>query len=83
MNIQAIGSISSTVSAQPIKPVSFKREDAPREFLRSQTFGEEHDTFVNNSDPEIMSQKYDIACRLAAYYKNKYESLAQNGNCIA
>ena len=83
MNIQAIGSISSTVSAQPIKPVSFKREDAPREFLRSQTFGEESDSFVNNSDPEIMAQKYDIACRLAAYYKNQYENLVNEGGCLA
>lgn len=28
---------------------------------------------------ELMEQKYDMACRLTAYYKDAYEKLAGNG----
>lgn len=82
MKIQAISPMMSTVSAQPIKPISFNRESAQQEFLKTQTFGEESDIYTP-SDPETLEQKYDIACRLAAFYKHQYESLAKNGNCIA
>ncbi len=41
------------------------------------------DIFENSYSPDLIEKKYDLACRLAAYYKNQYEKLSQNGCCVA
>ena len=35
------------------------------------------------SQQDVTEQKYELACRVAAYYKTQYENLLKNGNCIA
>ncbi len=87
--IQAINPMMSAVNVQPIKPVSFGKHSVPETFLREQTFGNEEDSFTP-SERHTMQQKYDLACRLAAYnsrlaqeYKNKYTQLLEQGTCLA
>ena len=80
MKIQAISPMMSAVGCQPIKPVKFGRNTVPQEFLKNQTFNDETDSF---SPKETLQQKYDLACRIAAYYKTKYEALLAEGNCLA
>lgn len=76
MNIQAINAALPVSACQPIKKVEFagakpqKIENSP---------AEQADTFTPNN----IEQKYDLACRVAAYYKTQYEELLKNGNCIA
>ncbi len=42
-----------------------------------------HDSFENSQSPENLAAKYDLACRLAAYYKTEYDKLANGGDCVA
>ncbi len=76
MKVQSINSAMSSVFAQPVNNVEFSKHSSsvknnPRE---QQTL--DRDTFV-------LEQKYDLACRLAAYYKTQYEELKENGCCMA
>ena len=80
--IQAINPMMSSVSAQPIRPTSFGNHSVPETFLREETLENEEDKFTP-SEPYTMEQKYDLACRVAAYYKNQYEQLAEQGACLA
>ena len=77
MNIQAINSAMSSVFAQPVGRVEFSKQHSS-------------DFTVNpraeqsiNPDIFVMAEKYDFACRLAAYWKNQCESLKENGCCMA
>ena len=77
MKIQAINSAMSSVFAQPVGRVEFSKQ-------QSSDFKENPRAQQNiNCDTFDMEQKYDLACRLAAYYKTQYEALKENGCCMA
>ena len=77
MKIQAINSAMSSVFAQPTGRVEFSKQHTSDFTLNPRA---ERDI---NSDTFVMEQKYDLACRLAAYYKTQYEALKENGCCMA
>jgi hypothetical protein len=79
--IQAINSMTS-ISSQPIKPINFASRKPAEQFMREQTFGTQGDSFAT-PNPRVLQQELDLACRLAAYYKQEYEKLAENGECLA
>ena len=77
MRIQAINSAMSSVFAQPVGRVEFSKQ-------HSSDFTVNPRAEQNiNSDAFVAEQKYDLACRLAAYYKTQYEALKENGCCMA
>lgn len=85
MNIQAISSVFAPKGCQPIRNVGFAKKAEQVEKpelpeLMSET--PETDTFTP-SEPGTAEQKYNMACLLAAYYKNQYETLAKQGCCNA
>ena len=80
MKIQAITSAMSAYCCQPVSKVEFARHKSPQ--VENTTPANEADSFVQD-DMSTMEQKYDLACRIAAYYKTQYESLLEKGSCIA
>lgn len=74
MEIQAI---SAMQPCQPIKPVNFAKKHAP--IKQKEAVAE--DSF--ESTQPVMAQKYDLACRIAAFYKQQYENLVKQGTCEA
>lgn len=81
MKIQAINSAMSSQCCKPIKQVGFEKRQTPIVDVIVDPLGDE-DTF-KPTDPSTTEQKYDLACRLAAYYKNQYETLLKNGSVVA
>lgn len=77
MRINAINSAMQIQACQPIKPEFNKQsfKSTPADFTNR------NDSF-DFQDPQTMEQKYDFACRLAAYYKTKYDQLLKNGGVI-
>lgn len=75
MNIQAI---SPAIACQPIKQVEFAGKRSASDIYEAP--GNSGDIFALQ-DPRTVEQKYDFACRLAAYYKTQYENLLKNGSC--
>ncbi|MBQ9246544.1 hypothetical protein IJ182_09790 [bacterium] len=82
MKIQAISPVMSNMASQPIRPVSFAGRKAPEIYLKEQTFNDPDD-FSSVTSKDTAEQQLDIACRIAAYYKTKYEQLLENGSCMA
>ena len=74
MKIQAINPVHS---CQPIKQVEFGKK--AKKININEAIKNSPDTFQAN----LISteQKYDLACRLAAYYKTQYENLLKAGTC--
>ncbi len=79
MKIQALNSAIPVQSCQPIKQVEFAKRRSPIEI--KDPLGDED--IYTPQDPATMEQKYDLACRLAAYYKTQYENLLKNGSVVA
>ena len=77
MKVQAINSAMSSVFAQPVNNVEFSKHHSSE--FKANPRPEQN----INSDMFVMEQKYDLACRLAAYYKTQYEALKENGCCMA
>ena len=77
MNIPAINSAMTSVFAQPVNNVGFSKQHAS--MVQSNPRAEQN----INSDAFVMEQKYDLACRLAAYWKTQYDELKENGCCMA
>ena len=76
MKIQAVNSISNCT---PVKPVEFtKRKQKP---VITEAPALQDDLF--SSSQNVTEQKYNFACRLAAYYKTQYEELLKTGVCNA
>lgn len=79
-----IQSISSIVNYQPVTRVNFARKKEEQDTKDKITTPD-----ILNTDVIILStknnleQKYDLACRLAAYYKTQYEDLLNSGKCNA
>ncbi len=74
MKIQAINPVMRAESCQPIKPEfsgkkRVKKKEIPDNFIKQ--------------DPYTSEQKYEMACRLAAYYKTQYENLVKGKVCLA
>lgn len=91
MNIQAISSVFAPKSCQPIRNVGFAKKteqvEKPEQVEKSElpelmSETPETDTFTP-AEPGTAEQKYNMACLLAAYYKNQYETLAKQGCCNA
>ena len=77
MKIHAINSAMSSVFAQPVGRVEFSKQ-------HSSDFTVNPRAEQNiNSDLFVMEQKYDLACRVAAYWKTQYDELKENGCCMA
>ena len=76
MKIPAISSAMSSVFAQPVGRVEFSKQ-------HSSDFTVNPRAEQSNSDTFVMAKKYDLACRLAAYYKLQYDALKENGCCMA
>lgn len=85
MKIQSVKSVMP-VNCQPIKPNNF---GAKRPSIEDMLIEQDSLPFDNDDDictlsnTSILEQKYDLACRLAAYYKNQCQQLLTNGSCIA
>lgn len=77
MKIQAI---NSAINCQPIRQIEFTSKKSMPDFYELPC--ENGDVFMLE-DPRTVEQKYDFACRLAAYYKTQYENLLKNGGCDA
>ncbi|MBQ4122782.1 hypothetical protein IJD44_03545 [bacterium] len=77
MRVSGINSTMPVLACQPIKPVlreqSFKSAKAADNCCK--------DTF-ESQNTSILEQKYDLACRIAAYYKTQYEQLLKNGGVV-
>ncbi len=76
MKIQAINPVHS---CQPIKQVEFGKK--AKKINLNEAIKNSPDTFQANQIST--EQKYDLACRLAAYYKTQYENLLKTGVCEA
>lgn len=75
MKILAVNSAMQSINCQPIKP-DFTGKKQPKENAAADTF--------TPSDPYTTEQKYNLACQIAAYYKNKYEQLVnKTDKCYA
>ena len=77
MNINAV---NNAISCQPIKEMSFEKKHADKN-LDVQDSVILSDCFTSST--QNLEQKYDFACRLAAYYKTQYENLAKIGTTEA
>ena len=77
MKVQAINSAMSSVFAQPVGRVEFSKQHSS--YFKTNPRAEQN----INSDMFVMEQKYDLACRLAAYWKTQYDELKENGCCMA
>ena len=77
MKIQAISSANQAYRCQPVRQVEFAKRKNPPE-----TTALLLDVFSTENCCE-MEQKYDVACRLAAYYKMQYENLLKTGSVVA
>ncbi len=75
MKINAIGSAMSVSACQPIKPESSKQS------FSAAKSADLNDTY-DPSSPQVLEQKFDFACRLAAYYKTQYEQLLKHGGVV-
>ena len=73
MNINAV---NSAISCQPIKEMTFSKKHAEKE-------SDVQDPIILcdcfSSSTQNLEQKYDLACRLAAFYKMQYENLIKAG----
>ena len=77
MQIQSINAINSMSRVNPVSKVDFEKRKTPQ----TEGNNEIKDSFISSSDN--INQKYDIACRLAAFYKNQYDNLVKEGSCQA
>ena len=77
MNIQAINQAMRATGCQPIRSQSFAQA-MPPDFSIKDT---ENGDIFTPTDPYTQEQKFDMACRIAAYYHNKYEQLQQKTGC--
>ncbi|MCD7739723.1 MAG: hypothetical protein LUH11_00015 [Candidatus Gastranaerophilales bacterium] len=84
MKVQAVNSMMSANNSRNAKQVNFeKRKTSEIEPILESVINEpENDTYTQ-SEPYTIEQKYDLACRLAAYYKTQYEQLSEGIGCIA
>lgn len=80
MKIQAINSVQTSSACQPIKKIEFAKRQKPDLEIKD-PLGDK-DSFMP-VDPYTTEQKYNLACRLAAFYKTQYENLLKNGCCEA
>ena len=80
MKLNAINAVNSAINCQPLKNVAFSKkqapEAAPEQFLSA-------DVVVLEHTPSALEAKYDLACRLAAFYKTQYEQLLNEGSVVA
>lgn len=76
MKIQAINNAVQVPPCQPIKP-----EYSTHSFAKKNVEQGNADTF--SSQNKNIEEKFDLACRLAAYYKTQYENLLKTGGVIA
>ncbi len=65
--------VNSVRSCQPLK------QTASAVPLRDNVSFKSSNAQPTSSDK--LEQKYDFACRLAAFYKKQYEQLAKQGSC--
>lgn len=77
MKIPAISSAMSSVFAQPVNNVGFSQQHS------SSVRNNQREVKELDCDTLVLEQKYDLACRLAAYYKLQYDALKENGCCMA
>jgi len=82
MKIQAIGSAINTSACQPIKQIEFAKKKSPEAELTAILQEESCDVYTPQ-DNYTSEQKYNMACRIAAYYKTQYEQLLEQGGCLA
>ena len=69
MKIQAITPVSVT---QPVNRVDFSKNKKVVPSIPLQS-----------KESQVIADKYDTACLVAAYYKTQYENLLKNGCCEA
>lgn len=78
MKIQGINNANNALSCQPIKQVEFAKTPVR---IEKEEVAQNGDSF--KTDRSTLEQKYDLACRLAAYYKTQYEKLLKSGSVVA
>ena len=77
--ISMVGSVQAFQAANNKSKVNSENEI----YCRCNEESKECDTFENSSSEKVLAAKYDLACRVAAYYKKSYENLLEKGSCIA
>ncbi len=85
MSIQAITPIDSNKSLNSINNLKQNKQNfvPESEPLIPESIELENDEFENSNSPKMLEAKYDLACRLAAYYKTQYNCLTKDGSCVA
>jgi len=76
MKVQAVNNTKQLPPCQPIKP-----EFSTQSFSQNKVDNDSKDTFTSSN--KNFEEKFDFACRLAAYYKTQYENLLKTGGVIA
>ena len=71
--------INAIQGCQPIKQPDFGKK-AQKNIIISDPIGDDSFTSL---EADTYEQKYNMACRLAAYYKLQYENLLNDGCCEA
>lgn len=77
MRINSVNSAMPVQACQPIKPEAEKKSF--KSIKAADIYAD--DTF-ESQDSQVLEQKYDFACRLAAYYKTQYEKLLKTGGIV-
>lgn len=75
-----LNAVNSAINCQPLKNVAFSKNQAPE--VVSEQFPTMDVVVIENS-PSALEAKYDLACRLAAFYKTQYEQLLNEGSVVA
>ncbi len=90
MGIQAIIPASMIYTGQTINTINPVQDiKKPEDYVYEQSndihsaTNNDGDKVVISSSEKALEAKYDIACRLAGYYKSLYEDMLQNGCCVA
>jgi hypothetical protein len=80
MKLNAINAVNSVINCQPLKNVDFGKKQAKE---ASYEQFPQMDVVVLEHTPAALESKYDLACRLAAFYKTQYEQLLNEGSVVA
>ena len=80
MNINAFNSVMPARECQPLKGSGYKGALVSNHGLKNAALGAQSDYFAH-SNADVQEQKFDMACRLAAYYRTQYENLMMRTGC--
>lgn len=77
--MQTPNRVQTQMACQPLKKAQDYEFAMPFKAIAHNEDGDSAELSTGNT----MEEKYDFACRLAAFYKNQYENLKTKGSCEA